>query len=173
MLSEKEKRYRQYSIVATVVVTLVAALLFVFLRKNELKVEEYSYKASHVVEDGYQFALDSVVSDGDFVQLAGWIQEDGKEPKLVERELVLKPHSSEDFLKIPTEIVRRPDVSEAKQDGRDYTYSGFFATVDTDDLDLEKEDYTVFVLELSDGETELVQIAPSLKEEINREKQTP
>lgn len=166
MLSAKERRYRTYVILAGLVTFTVSLALFLFLRRHETAVDDCACQVIKQEIVGYQFYIDDVHIDQDDLQLSGWILKEGIEQKFIERHLVLKNKSSQEFLKLATEIVRRPDLTALRNDGINYTYGGFFATVALEELDLEKNDYAVYVLDESDDDQQMVEIVQSLREEI-------
>lgn len=110
---------------------------------------------AQLIENTVSYAIDSVQVAED-VKIRGWALILGEEMKTVDCNVMLIGEESGKQWILPTMVVDRNDLTETFLDGTDYAKAGFLANIRKDRLDLEKEDYRIYLEYLTNGHLYLV-----------------
>lgn len=168
MKYNKETKYMKYIVRAFSIVVLISGILFWFLMKHELRVEKYEVKHSLSATLPYRFNIDNITQSQAKIVLSGWLIKEKHDIGVIHRQVVFKSKTSRYAVKVATEIVERKDLTMYMNDGVNYADSGFFAVVEMAHLDRANHDYEIYVLDKSDEDEQMVKIADSLNEELEK-----
>ena len=119
-----------------------------FVSKYEMRVEEFDVKDIPIKETGVKCEIDTAYNDpdGKCVVIEGWCVILGQETKPVSMHVLLRNDNSGVYLKMPTTIVSRVDVTEALNDGVNYDNSGYSVNVNSEKIDFTKNKFEICIL---------------------------
>lgn len=168
MNQDKEKKYIQWIVWAFSIFVVASAVVFWFLTKHELRVEKYHLEQNVMMTKPYRSNIDTITISEDRIIVSGWLIKEHHDIGVVHRQVVFKSKVSNQAVKIATMIVERKDLTTYMNDGVNYSDSGFFATVAVSQLDRKHQDYELYILDQSDNDKQMVKIADSLNEELEK-----
>lgn len=168
MKHNKEIKYLKYIAVAFSILVIMSGMVFWFLTKHELRVEKYEMKQSLSGTLPYRSNIDDITQSRAKIILSGWLIKEKHDIDVIHRQVVFKSKTSNEAVKVATTIVERKDLTPYMNDGVNYADSGFFAVVEVGRLDRVNQDYEIYILDKSDEDEQMVKIADSLNEELNK-----
>ena len=136
----------RYQIVKIVVfggflITIFAVLQIIdYSIPKEIQIDGISYMDNEIIWD-----IESINADRNFTSIIGWaIYPD--EPQInIKVDIVLENKSTNKFYQIPSQMVSREDLNDLINDDIDYSNSGFFARVNNQLINLNKEYYNIYI----------------------------
>lgn len=168
MKYNKETKYVKYMAIVFSILVVISGVLFRFLIKHELRTEKYEVKQSLLATLPYRSNIDDIIQSRSKIILSGWLIKENHDIDVVHRQVVFKSKTSNQAVKVATIIVERKDLTPYMNDGVNYEDSGFFAVVEVAQLDRVNQDYEIYILDKSDEDEQMVKIADSLNEELNK-----
>lgn len=168
MKHNKETIYMKYIVIAFSILIVISGILFWVLMKHELRTEKYEVKQNLFTTLPYRSNIDNIRKSQGKIVLSGWLIKEKHDIGVIHRQVVFKSKTSNEAVKIATEVVERKDLTSYINDGVNYADSGFFAVVEVSRLDRDNQDYEIYVLDKSDEDEQMVKIADSLNEELKK-----
>lgn len=114
-----------------------------------------------LVQEGIDYYIDEVNYTHNAITIQGWAIKKGENIDVSECYIVLKDTSSGEYMKIPTKIISRGDLTEYFNDGFNYDYSGFFAKVLDKKLN-KNSDFDIYILYQNNNEKYLIDTQMSI-----------
>lgn len=165
-MEEKEKKYIKNIASLFIIMIIVVCIGVIILYINEFKVQTFEFDSNRINTKDYQYKVDTISVNDKYIDVAGWIVKDEKPSKIIQISVLLK--NGKICYKIPTEMVRRNDITLHYNNGNDYSTSGFHAIVKKRFVDISKE-YDIYIYFESDGNKDIVPLDVNTKEVNNFE----
>ncbi len=139
--TETKSRTLLYSsLIGVLLITLFTlALVIDFSRMRTVPPAEPS------TDSPVEWSLDTVDEGNYFLTFSGWALIPGEPPATFDCALVLLDSVSGKYLRLPTQMTQREELSDRYADGIDYTLNGFYAKAFKPGLALEHHSYRVFI----------------------------
>lgn len=133
---------RKGAVIAAIIAALVGLLVFCVLIKKDTEKTELitidSFNENNEVEAVIESATHSV-----YIDIKGYAYIQNEPIQTVDNSIILHHIETDEYIKLPTMMIQRPDLNESKKDGYDYTYSGFYARIHRDLADLYNGTYEI------------------------------
>jgi len=149
----KTKSTRSITILFTVVI--IISLLFSFIvfwdnqRIHKTLISEYKTDTLN------KYKIEAVNYNYNSVFITGWIIQKGQSVRRYNCSVVLHDIENDSYFTIPTEMVKRPDVTALFNDGTYYDNSGFFARVLNNYVN-KKSKYGLYLLNMNEGNNTII-----------------
>ena len=118
--------------IIAIVLIMGTVLIVIFNLYQYLKYSQYStYEIDkNKIADSSQFAwhIDTMEYKYDVLKVNGWILYKGEEVSTWKLSMIIQNQDGSCYM-VPMEMQQRTDVTEAQNDGFNYDYSGFSATI--------------------------------------------
>lgn len=151
----KDKTLQQKVIFIFLTVCFSCLILFcILIFKQNTKIVTFNASNSKIVKD-IEVNIDSI-QDSDFFIINGYAYKKGESIKTVNGYVLLYCIDTGEYFKLPTQLLRRPDVTETLDDGTDYSNSGFIARVSKSKLDFNNLGYEICYYYNHKNENELM-----------------
>jgi len=142
--------FHQKSVEKKFVIQMSLLGLFIFFVLCILQILDYSLthsvKIANIAEEGnFEWQIDLVKVDRNYVAITGWAFVPGQEPNNMAINVVLHNTSTKEAFKLPTVLVDQENINENYGEEIDYSKSGFLSRVNNHFLKLDKYSYEVFL----------------------------
>lgn len=162
-MSQNEKYYRNVILLLFSLFMAFSVGVFLFLKKHEIASRSYRFQPKKVTTQGYEYGIDHLAESSDELAIAGWLIRKATPIDSIERHVILKEKNSRRSRLLATEIIPREDLKSYGSDNVDYTYSGFYARIDKEELDDDKY-YELYLLDEVNDLSVLVPLNQTIKE---------
>jgi hypothetical protein len=151
----KEQNFQKRVILIFLTTCFAALILFcILIFKENTKIATFNASKSKLGKDIMVY-IDSI-QDSDYFIINGYAYKKGESIKTVNGYVVLYCIDTEEYFKLPTQLVSRPDVTETVNDGTDYSNCGFIARVSKSKLDFNNLGYEICYYYNHNNEKELM-----------------
>ena len=172
--------YTKSLVLSVIFFTIVLiTLLWMALRWNEgrirqIDVNNYSLSGK---SEGFKWYVGNVsvpqkMNDNwgkGYLEISGWLIRKGEDIRTIEQYVVLKDVETGNIFRIPTEVTERTDITERRNDGHNYDMCGFYSKLgDNDYIDIYSNDYEVGVINVLNGEENLIMFGKTIKDYEDR-----
>lgn len=134
---------------------------------NEFKIRTLDTKNVETIDQNYTYNIDSIHYSKklQLLTIKGWIVLNGRATKKNESMIQVVLKDSSKYYILPTQQVTRTDVTDYMKDHKNYDESGFYVNCPgKKGIDLEHQDYDVYILIERNNKQSLMSLNTSIKE---------
>lgn len=161
----EEKNISKRNVVFVLLSTVCILIIFSMIVHNSFTTKKIIYDGFKNMDNNtVKYCIDSQKYDKntDFITINGWAFVEGDTIKTYECHVVLKDNTTNEYIKLPTKLVTRQDVTAAFKDSKaefNYDKSGFEAKLKLDELKNPLENYEVYLDYSNNNANKLVKTA--------------